>query len=165
MQASVTLSNLGYDVTIYEKQALPGGWLRYGIPEFRLPQSVLDLEIARIIEMGVTIKCHCEAGVSPSIDQLKKENRAVLITVGMSCGSTLALFNQANHVETAVDFLRRAREARVTMAVPQSALIIGGGDVAMNAADDIVEGDKTVVYAVKSGKEAALTIHHSLQEA
>lgn len=274
LQASVTLSNLGYDVTIYEKQAQPGGWLRYGIPEFRLPQSVLDLEIARIVEMGVTIKCHCEAGVSPSIDQLKKENRAVLITVGMSCGSTLALFNQANHVEIAVDFLRRAREARGTMAVPQSALIIGGGDVAMDAATtlkrlgcpsvtcvareelaefpaskkefasaqaagvsivdgftpvavceksvtfkhvrlpgeltlaaehiilavgqhaqldafagltrqdglidaqryqtadpalfaagDIVEGDKTVVYAVKSGKEAALAIHHSLQEA
>ncbi len=48
LQASVTLTNQGYDVTIYEKEAQPGGWLRNGIPQFRLPQSVLDAEIARI---------------------------------------------------------------------------------------------------------------------
>lgn len=77
LQASVTLSNLGYDVTIFEKQAQPGGWLRYGIPEFRLPQAVLDLEIARIVEMGVTIKCNCEVGNALSVEQLKAEYRAV----------------------------------------------------------------------------------------
>ena len=62
LQASVTLTNQGYDVTIYEKEAHPGGWLRNGIPQFRLPQSVLDAEIARIEKMGVTIKCNNEIG-------------------------------------------------------------------------------------------------------
>lgn len=85
--------------------------MRYGIPEFRLPQSVLDLEIARIIEMGVTITCNCEVGHALSIEQLKAEYRAVLVTVGMSYGSTLPLFERANHVEIAVDFLQRARQA------------------------------------------------------
>ncbi|HGY3714884.1 NAD(P)-dependent oxidoreductase [Citrobacter sp. Res13-Sevr-PEB04-36] len=137
LQASVTLSNLGYDVTIYEKQAQPGGWLRYGIPPFRLPQSVLDLEISRIIEMGVTIRCNCEIGSALTVEQLKAENRAVLVTVGMSYGSTLGLFDLANNVEIAVDFLQRARQSQGNINVPQSALIIGGGDVAMDVASTL----------------------------
>lgn len=137
LQASVTLSNLGYDVTIYEKQAQPGGWLRFGIPEFRLPQSVLDLEIARIVEMGVTIKCDCEVGNTIAVEQLKAENRAVLVTVGMSYGSTLPLFEKANHVEIAVDFLQRARQSSGDITVAKNALIIGGGDVAMDVASTL----------------------------
>lgn len=137
LQASVTLSNLGYDVTIFEKQAQPGGWLRYGIPEFRLPQSVLDLEIARIVEMGVTITCNCEVGNALSVEQLKANYRAVLVTVGMSYGSTLPLFERANNVEIAVDFLQRARQGSGDITVAQSALIIGGGDVAMDVASTL----------------------------
>lgn len=87
LQASVTLTNQGYDVTIYEKEAQPGGWLRNGIPQFRLPQSVLDAEIARIEKMGVTIKCNNEIGKTLTLEQLKAENRAVLVTVGLSSGS------------------------------------------------------------------------------
>ena len=73
LQASVTLTNQGYDVTIYEKEAQPGGWLRNGIPQFRLPQSVLDAEIARIEKMGVTIKCNNEVGNTLTLEQLKAE--------------------------------------------------------------------------------------------
>ncbi|WP_348234578.1 NAD(P)-binding protein, partial [Salmonella enterica] len=57
LQASVWLRHLGYDLTFYEKQPQPGGWLRNGIPALRLPQSVLDQEIASMVEMGVNIKC------------------------------------------------------------------------------------------------------------
>lgn len=137
LQASVTLSNLGYDVTIYEKQAQPGGWLRHGIPEFRLPQSVLDNEISRIVEIGVQIKCNSEVGEQLSLEQLKAEYRAVLITVGMSEGAMLPLFKQAKNVEIAVDFLQRVRQAGGEIAVAQSALIIGGGDVAMDVASTL----------------------------
>ena len=80
----MTLTNQGYDVTIYEKEAHPGGWLRNGIPQFRLPQSVLDAEIAHIEKMGVTIKCNNEIGKTLTLEQLKAENRAVLVTVGLS---------------------------------------------------------------------------------
>lgn len=137
LQASVTLSNLGYDVTIYEKQAQPGGWLRHGIPEFRLPQSVLDSEIARIVELGVQLKCNCEVGKHITLEQLKSENRAVLVTVGLSAGGRLPLFEQAQQVEIAVDFLQRARQAGGDIAVARSALIIGGGDVAMDVASTL----------------------------
>lgn len=257
-----------------KKRHEAGGWLRHGIPEFRLPQPVLDHEIARIVEMGVTIRCDCEVGKTVTLEALKAEHRAVLLTVGLSKGSTLPLFNDAGSVEIAVDFLQRARGNAGDISVPQSALVIGGGDVAMDvastlkilgcssvtcvareelaefpasekeftttqalgvsiidgftptavagnkvtfkhvrlpgeltltaeniilavgqhadlaafsdiqsqrntvdtrhyqttdpqlfAAGDIVQGDKTVVYAVKTGKEAAQAIHHYLEEA
>ncbi len=118
-QASVTLTNQGYDVTIYEKEAHPGGWLRNGIPQFRLPQSVLDAEIARIEKMGVTIKCNNEIGKTLTLEQLKAENRAVLVTVGLSSGSGLPLFEHSD-VEIAVDFLQRARQAQGEISIPQA---------------------------------------------
>jgi len=127
LQASVTLTNQGYDVTIYEKEAQPGGWLRNGIPQFRLPQSVLDAEIARIEKMGVTIKCNNEIGKTLTLEQLKAENRAVLVTVGLSSGSGLSLFEHSD-VEIAVDFLHK--------------YILGGQDIhagLIGVIDDIPE--------------------------
>lgn len=150
LQASVTLCNLGYDVTIFEKEMQPGGWMRHGIPEFRLPQSVLDGEIARIIEMGVTIHCGCEVGKTLTLEQLKGEHRAVLLTVGLSKGSTLPLFNDANPVEIAVDFLQRTRGKRGQITVPKSALVIGGGDVAMDAASTLkILGCESVICVAR----------------
>ena len=134
LQASVTLTNLGYDVTLFEKEAQAGGWLRHGIPEFRLSQAVLDNEIQRIVDMGVTIKCNSEVGKTLTLEELKAQHRAVLLTVGLSQGSSLALFDDAEDVEIAVDFLQRASRANGEIAIPQSALIIGGGDVAMDVA-------------------------------
>lgn len=110
--------------------------MRNGIPQFRLPQSVLDAEIARIEKMGVTIKCNNEVGNTLTLEQLKAENRAVLVTVGLSSGSGLSLFEHSD-VEIAVDFLQRARQAQGDISIPQSALIIGGGDVAMDVASTL----------------------------
>ncbi len=137
LQASVTLCNLGYDVTLFEKETQPGGWLRHGIPAFRLPLSVLSAEIARIVEMGVTIRCGHEVGKTLTLAQLKTEYRAILLTVGLSKGATLPLFNDAYPLEIAVDFLQRARASEGDISVPQSALIIGGGDVAMDVASTL----------------------------
>lgn len=111
--------------------------MRHGIPEFRLPQSVLDAEIARITEMGVTIRCGCEIGNTVTLEALKAEYRAVLLTVGLSKGMSLPLFNDAGTAEIAVDFLKRARGKAGGISVPQSALVIGGGDVAMDVASTL----------------------------
>ncbi len=62
----------------------PGGWLRHGIPAFRLPQSVYRSEIARIAENGRQYKCNCEVGGRYRLRNSKAEYRAVLMTVGMS---------------------------------------------------------------------------------
>ena len=71
--------------------------------------------------MGVTIKCNNEIGKTLTLEQLKAENRAVLVTVGLSSGSGLSLFEHSD-VEIAVDLLQRARQAQGDISIPQSAL-------------------------------------------
>ncbi len=136
LQASVTLTNQGYDVTIYEKEAQPGGWLRNGIPQFRLPQSVLDAEIARIEKMGVTIKCNNEVGNTLTLEAAESRKPRGTGHRRQLAGSGLPLFEHSD-VEIAVDFLQRARQAQGDISIPQSALIIGGGDVAMDVASTL----------------------------
>lgn len=134
LQASATLSNLGYDVTIYERNAQPGGWLRNGIPPYRLSNDLVDKEIDRIKDIGVTFICNTEIGKDISLEQLKQDNRAILLAVGASYGAMLADFADNPLVETAVAFLARAKSTNGQMDIPNSAIIIGGGDVAMDVA-------------------------------
>ncbi len=134
LQASATLSKLGYQVTVYEKEEQLGGWLRHGIPEYRLPNVIVDREIERIKNLGVTFINKKEIGKDISLEDLKKENAAVLLTIGSSHGRKLEMFNNNLHVETAVEFLARAKANPGKIEVPESVLIVGGGDVAMDAA-------------------------------
>lgn len=150
LQAATTLTALGYDVTIFEKSDKAGGWLRHGIPEYRLPSDVLDLEIQRIIETGITIKYNQEVGKDVSLDELKKEYQAVLLAVGASYGRMLPLFDNNPHVEVAVEFLDRVRQNGGKVEVPSSVLVVGGGDVAMDAATTLKKlGCESVVCVAR----------------
>ena len=86
--------------------------------------------------MGVTIRCNNEVGNTLTLEQLKAENRAVLVTVGLSSSSRLSLFEHSN-VEIAVDFCNVHDRRKGDISIPQSALIIGGGDVAMDVASTL----------------------------
>ena len=86
--------------------------------------------------MGVTIKCNCEVGNALSVEQLKAEYRAVLVTLYV-LRLNIASFEKANHAEIAVDFLQRARQTSGDITVAKSVLIIGGGDVAMDVASTL----------------------------
>jgi formate dehydrogenase major subunit len=76
-------------VTIYEALAEPGGMLRYGIPEFRLPRPVLDSEIKQILELGVILKTGVKVGVDVTMEELLDIYDAVLVTTG--CYDSIAL--------------------------------------------------------------------------
>lgn len=146
LQAAATLTELGYDVTVFEKNKKLGGWLRYGIPEYRLPSAVLDKEIAHIADMGVTFITNKEI---QDLQPLKREFRAILLAVGASYGNTLPLFANAT-VELAVDLLAKIKDCGGKIAVPQNALIIGGGDVAMDVATSLkLLGSKNVTVVAR----------------
>ena len=119
----------GYKVTVYEKEAKAGGYLRYGIPEYRLPSDVVDREIKRIQKLGVEIVCNHEVD---SVAALKKEFDAVVVAVGHSKGKVLPLFAGKRFVKTAVSFLHDAKKKKGNVKVPENVLVIGGGDVAMD---------------------------------
>lgn len=132
LQASASLARLGYLVNIYEKEAKAGGYLRYGIPEYRLTTKIVDKEIEYITNLGVKIHLKTHIGKDLTLEQLKNEHDAVIIAVGSSYGKRLPMFENNPHVEIAVDFLKRVKDSQGQVTLPHHVLVIGGGDVAMD---------------------------------
>ena len=129
LTAAAELAKEGLKVTIYEKEAKAGGYLRYGIPEYRLPSTVVDKEIKRIEKLGVTIETNHPV---EDVNALKKEYDAVVVATGHSKGKMLPIFEGKRFVKTAVDFLHEAKRRKGNIKVPENVLVIGGGDVAMD---------------------------------
>ena len=123
------LAQDGYKVTIFEKEAKAGGYLRYGIPEYRLPSQVVDKEVKRIEKLGVEIRLNTPV---EDLKALEKEYDAVVVAVGHSKGKMLPMFEGKRFVKTAVDFLHEAKRRKGNVKVPENVLVIGGGDVAMD---------------------------------
>lgn len=132
LTAAAELAKEGFKVTIYEKEAKAGGYLRYGIPEYRLPNRVVDKEIDRIVSLGVDIVLNTKVGEDISLEQLRKENDAVVLAVGSSEGKMLPMFENNRKVIKAVDWLKKTKSRKGNVKVPENVLVIGGGDVAMD---------------------------------
>lgn len=124
------LEGIGSD--IYEKRAEPGGMLRYGIPEYRLPKEILDLEIAHLEKMGgVTIHCNQELGRDFQLQQLQQEYDAVVITVG--CWQASSMRTEGEELAVGgIDFLEKLASQGYQMEDPGETIVVGGGNTAMD---------------------------------
>ncbi|MFH1896722.1 MAG: FAD-dependent oxidoreductase [Candidatus Desantisbacteria bacterium] len=129
------LAGMGYECTIFEALPEPGGMLRYGIPEYRLPKDVLDKEIAGICKHGVEIRCDTVIGNDFTIDSLMSDGfEAVFIGIGAHGSSRLGVNgDEIEGVLSAIDFLRDMglnKEIKLKGRVA----VIGGGNSAIDAA-------------------------------
>ncbi|MCR5786685.1 MAG: FAD-dependent oxidoreductase [Acholeplasmatales bacterium] len=129
LTAAGNLALKGFDVTVFEKYSKAGGYLTYGIPEYRLPNDVVNNEIKKIENLGVKFKFNTNVGKDVLLENLKNEYDAVIIAVGFAKGK---LIEDAKNAVLAVDFLRDVKESRGNYKVPSDAVVIGGGDVAMD---------------------------------
>ncbi|MGB5686463.1 MAG: FAD-dependent oxidoreductase, partial [Candidatus Electrothrix sp.] len=128
------LAKNGHDVTIYEAEEELGGLLRYAVPEFKVPNKVLDYEIATILKLGIAVKCNQRLGQDISLDELNKQFDAVLLTVGAGVDQPLGLpGSDLPGVRPALDFLRKYN-AGGEVKQGKSAAVIGGNNVAMETA-------------------------------
>ena len=127
------LAEKGYKPTIFEKNALPGGMLTYGIPSFKLEKKVVMAEIDILREMGVDIRCGVEVGRDVTIPQLRAQGyKAFYIAIGCQGGRLTGVAGEdAEGVVTAVDFLRRT-SAGEAWPLTGDAVVIGGGNVAID---------------------------------
>lgn len=133
LQAATTLLQKGYAVDIYEEKAKAGGYLTYGIPEYRLPQEIVDYEVQRIVDLGAKINYNTKVGEDISMEDLKANHNAVIVAIGMSDAKTLPMFEHNICTESAISFLSRAKQAKGKLDdLPDNVLVIGGGDVAMD---------------------------------
>jgi NADPH-dependent glutamate synthase beta subunit-like oxidoreductase len=133
--AAYQLARLGYKVTILEKSPKAGGLNRGGIPDWVLPQDVLDREIERLIELGIAIKTNTEVGKDVSWDSLKKDYDAVVLAVGLTePNSVRAEGENKQGVIYGLPFLRDIGMGTSKVKLGARVAVIGGGNTAIDCA-------------------------------
>lgn len=129
------LALLGHEVTIFEAAPLAGGMLRLGIPEYRLPRGLIDLEIESILALGPTLKLNQSLGKDFSLADLRAEFDAVFIAIGTYRSRRLNIEGEQNDgVLHAVDFLMNVNLGGYNLDLGKRVVVIGGGNVAMDVA-------------------------------
>jgi glutamate synthase (NADPH) small chain len=144
LTCAAELAKLGYKVTIFEALHAVGGVLRYGIPEFRLPREILDLEVERIKALGVKIETNFLVGRTSTVDEFLKEWSFDAIFLGTGAGTPQFMEvpgENLNGVYSANEFLTRVNlmkaykypEYDTPVKIGKSVAVIGGGNTAMDA--------------------------------
>ncbi len=173
------LAKLGYDVTIFEALHKAGGVLEYGIPEFRLPKDeIVASEIASVVELGVKIETNVVIGRTITIDELFDEEEFKAVFVGSGAGLPRFMNipgENFNGVFSANEFLTRNNlmraydaEYRTPIFTGQKVVVVGGGNVAMDAARTALRlgADTHIVYR-RTEKELPARVeevHHAKEE-
>ncbi|GAB6042685.1 FAD-dependent oxidoreductase [Endothiovibrio diazotrophicus] len=142
LTAAFDLARKGHGVTVFEAKAAAGGMTRYGIPEYRLPYDALDRDVDLILSMGVDIHYNCRIGVDKTMDALHEEFDAVLLAIGLQEGRQTRIPQSDNAgVYRAVDLLHKIT-ANEPFELPYRAVVIGGGNVAMDIARSLARLQK-----------------------
>ncbi|OAN13032.1 NADPH-dependent glutamate synthase small subunit [Photobacterium jeanii] len=142
------LSNKGYDVTVFESMPLAGGWLRYGIPEYRLPKAILDKEIDLMCRNGMAIQTNCTLGSDITLTALSEQYDAVCMAVGAS--KAVAMNYTGSELKgcyLGVDYLKDFVTDR-HFTTGKKVAVIGGGNTAIDCARTAVRAgaDTTLIY-------------------
>ncbi len=132
LSAAYFLRLEGISSDIYEKRAEPGGMLRYGIPEYRLPKGILAKELNHFEKMGgINIHCNHELGEDIQLAQLKEDYGAVIITVG--CWRASSMRTEGEELAWGgIDFLEKLASQDFQMEDPGETIVVGGGNTAMD---------------------------------
>jgi glutamate synthase (NADPH/NADH) small chain len=171
----------GHDVTVFEAFHKPGGVMIYGIPEFRLPKTIVQEEIDVLEKMGVKIVCNFIVGRTRTIEELMHEDGFDAVYIGVGAGLPKFMNIPGEHlvgVYSANEYLTRAnlmkayqfgKGAETPIAVSKNVAVLGGGNVAMDAARMAVRLGAENVYLVyrRSEKEMPARVeevHHAKEE-
>ena len=172
------LAKMGYEVTVYEAFHLPGGVLVYGIPEFRLPKAIVATEVGKLEQMGVQIKTNMVIGKIDSVDELFEQGfEAVFIGSGAGLPSFMGIEGEgllgvysANEYLTRINLMKAYQKGFDTpIGRSRSVAVVGGGNVAMDAARCAKRMGAENVYIVyrRSMQELparAEEVHHAQEE-
>lgn len=151
---AIKMAQLGYDVTIFESKMKIGGVLRYGIPEFRLPKSIVDKYERLLRQLGVKIKYNVTIGKAFGVEELFRDGfKAISIGTGVTWPIALNIKGETlGHVHYGVHFLERPD----SFHLGNSLIVIGAGNVAMDVARTALRrGVKDVKIVVRSDRYTA----------
>ena len=134
LTAAWFLGRKGHKAVLYEAKARSGGMIRYGIPEYRLPDAVLDAEVAYICKTGAEINYNVRVGEDIALEQLKKKHDAIFLAAGAWTGKPMMVEGEKDTpgVVTGADFLPARTDDREP--VSGTVVVVGGGNTAMDVA-------------------------------
>lgn len=171
------LARRGHGVTVFEALHDTGGVLRYGIPEFRLPKRIVDIEVSRLRAMGVTIECNVIVGKTITLAELQEQFDAVFIGNGAGLpmmlgipGENLKGVYSANEYLTRVNLMAAWRDDTATPIMRgKTVMVIGGGNTAMDAVRTGARlgAESSIIAYRRSESEMPARveeIHHARQE-
>jgi glutamate synthase (NADPH/NADH) small chain len=164
LTAAFDLVKKGHEVNVFEALDKPGGMTRYGIPEYRLPYDRLDADVEVIASLGVNIQYNTRIGSEIIMADLERDYDAVVVAIGLQQGrSTRIPGSDHPQVPAAVSLLRKITRNEA-FEVPRRAVVIGGGNVAMDIARSLARKQKTVFGEVHMTVAALEDFEHFLAD-
>ncbi len=151
LTAALRLAQFGYRCTIYEALPKLGGMMRYGIPDYRLPKSVLDDEISSILRVGkIEVKTNTALGKDVALSGVLKEHAAVLLAIGAQGSHRLDIpGEELEGVVHGVELLQRLNSGEdMSFVKGKRVAVVGGGNVAMDAARSLLRLGAAEVHVV-----------------
>jgi heterodisulfide reductase subunit A-like polyferredoxin len=167
LTAAAFLAQKGYPITIFEALPVMGGMLYAGIPSYRLPRNILEEEVKTIQSLGVEIKTNSPIGPHLTLDNLFKQGyRAIFLAVGAHQDQKLSIPGEENpNVIPGVVFLRKANLGQ-KVEVGERVAVIGGGNVAVDAARSALRlGAKEVTIIYRRSREEMPAYEEDVEEA
>lgn len=156
--AAFFLRKEGHDIDLYEASPKAGGWLRYGIPEYRLPNDILQKEIDNIAELGVKIYYNKKLGENLSYKDLQKNYDATVIAIGAQKGTNVGCEgDDADNVFSGIDFLKEMELTGKRYDFSgKTVAVVGGGNTAMDCCRSAIRCQAKKVYVIYRRTEAEM---------
>ncbi len=159
----------GYDVSLYEASDRLGGMMVLGIPEYRLPRDLIDAEIQGIVDLGLDVHLGVRLGEDITLDELREDNDAVFLAIGAMLGRDLDIpGHDADGVFRAIEFLLNVNQG-FHVDIGEKVVVIGGGNVAMDAARTALRasayGDQAEEEPVEMWEADPAEVSHPLDAA
>lgn len=159
------MARRGYAVTVYDEREEAGGMLRYGVPDYRLPQGVLDAEVRKILELGVELELNTSVGKDISLETLEKRHDFLYLGIGAQKGRGLRIPGvHGPSVMNATEYLGCVNRGE-DVSLGAKVIVVGGGNSAIDAARCARRGGAHVTILYRRSLREMPAIKNEIEDA